>query len=43
MAGFLTNFLANFSEVLRILLPVFLVAGIGFIWARSGGSIPRAN
>ena len=36
----MTALLTNFAEVLRILLPVFLVAGIGFIWARSGRAYP---
>lgn len=32
--------LANFGEVMRVLLPVFLVAGIGFAWAKSGRVYP---
>ena len=32
--------LANLFEVLSVLLPVFLVAGIGFAWARSGRVYP---
>ena len=36
----MADLIANFLKVLEIMLPVFLVAGIGFAWAKSGRTYP---